>query len=84
MLLFEMTTASLSQANPILESGKFAQLLDPSLEADDSSNDLIEKLLLAATLCIKRAPHDRPQIGLVSYIYLLSSPSLLSLHCFGG
>ncbi|KAH0892541.1 hypothetical protein HID58_054970 [Brassica napus] len=52
-------------ANPILESGKFAQLLDPSLEADDSSNDLIEKLLLAATLCIKRAPHDRPQIGLV-------------------
>ncbi|KAJ0228664.1 Protein kinase domain-containing protein, partial [Hirschfeldia incana] len=52
-------------ANPILESGKFAQLLDPSLEADDSSNDLIEKLLLAATLCIKRAPHDRPQIGIV-------------------
>ncbi|KAJ4897322.1 Protein kinase protein with adenine nucleotide alpha hydrolases-like domain [Raphanus sativus] len=52
-------------ANPILESGKFAQLLDPSLEADDSSKDLIEKLLLAATLCIKRAPHDRPQIGLV-------------------
>ncbi|KAF8118489.1 hypothetical protein N665_0005s0246 [Sinapis alba] len=52
-------------ANPILESGKFAQLLDPSLEADDSSNDLIEKLLLAATLCIKRSPHDRPQISLV-------------------
>ncbi|CAH8346269.1 unnamed protein product [Eruca vesicaria subsp. sativa] len=52
-------------ANPILESGKFAQLLDPSLEADDSSNDLIEKLLLAATLCIKRSPQDRPQMGLV-------------------
>lgn len=51
-------------ANPILDSGKFAQLLDPSLE-NDNSNDLIEKLLLAATLCIKRTPHDRPQIGLV-------------------
>ncbi|CAH2043599.1 unnamed protein product [Thlaspi arvense] len=51
-------------ANPILESGKFAQLLDPSLEADNN-NDLIEKLLLAATLCIKRTPCDRPQIGLV-------------------
>ncbi|KAL1204051.1 Protein kinase STUNTED [Cardamine amara subsp. amara] len=51
-------------ANPILESGKFAQLLDPSL-GNDNSNDLIEKLLLAATLCIKRTPQDRPQIGLV-------------------
>ncbi|CAH8280732.1 unnamed protein product [Arabidopsis lyrata] len=51
-------------ANPILESGKFAQLLDPSLE-NDNSNDLVEKLLLAATLCIKRTPHERPQIGLV-------------------
>ncbi|KAL0692000.1 hypothetical protein Bca4012_059180 [Brassica carinata] len=52
------------QANPILESGKFAQLLDPNLETENS-NDLIEKLLLAATLCIKRAPHDRPQMSLV-------------------
>uniref|UniRef100_A0A1J3GB74 Proline-rich receptor-like protein kinase PERK13 n=1 Tax=Noccaea caerulescens TaxID=107243 RepID=A0A1J3GB74_NOCCA len=52
-------------ANPILESGKFAQLLDPKLVETDNSNDLIEKLLLAATLCIKRAPHDRPQIGVV-------------------
>ncbi|KAG2301058.1 hypothetical protein Bca52824_029709 [Brassica carinata] len=51
-------------ANPILESGKFAQLLDPNLETENS-NDLIEKLLLAATLCIKRAPHDRPQMSLV-------------------
>ncbi|ESQ31511.1 hypothetical protein EUTSA_v10003727mg [Eutrema salsugineum] len=51
-------------ANPILESGKFAQLMDPNLETDNS-NDLVEKLLLAATLCIKRAPHDRPQISLV-------------------
>ncbi|KAF3536598.1 hypothetical protein F2Q69_00025403 [Brassica cretica] len=51
-------------ANPILESGKFAQLLDPSLETDNN-NELIEKLLLAATLCIKRAPHDRPQMSLV-------------------
>ncbi|CAN8264473.1 unnamed protein product [Cochlearia groenlandica] len=51
-------------ANPILESGKFAHLLDPNLEADNR-NDLIEKLLLAATLCIKRAAQDRPQMGLV-------------------
>ncbi|KAH0845262.1 hypothetical protein HID58_091872 [Brassica napus] len=51
-------------ANPILESGKFTHLLDPSLETDNS-NDLIEKLLLAATLCIKRSPNDRPQMSLV-------------------
>ncbi|XP_009130425.1 proline-rich receptor-like protein kinase PERK13 isoform X1 [Brassica rapa] len=51
-------------ANPILESGKFSQLLDPSLETDNN-NELIEKLLLAATLCIKRSPNDRPQMSLV-------------------
>ena len=70
-----------SQANPILESGKFAQLLDPSLETDNN-NELIEKLLLAATLCIKRAPHDRPQMSLVSYAYIFYLLNLSLSLCF--
>ncbi|XP_010521198.1 PREDICTED: receptor-like kinase LIP2 [Tarenaya hassleriana] len=51
-------------AKPILESGKFSQLLDPNLESNEN-NELIEKMVLAATLCIRRTPHARPQISLV-------------------
>ncbi|KAG2716163.1 hypothetical protein I3760_03G110900 [Carya illinoinensis] len=52
-------------ARPILNSGKFPQLLDPSLE-NDYDNDQIERMVLAATLCIRREPILRPQISLVS------------------
>ncbi|KAJ4839362.1 hypothetical protein Tsubulata_043159 [Turnera subulata] len=51
-------------AMPILEGGKASQLLDPHLEADYDDNQ-IERMILAATLCIRRSPKLRPQISLV-------------------
>lgn len=56
---------ALSQASPILNSGKVLQLLDPSL-GDNYDHEEMEKMVLAATLCIKRAPKARPQMSLVS------------------
>ncbi|GAB4855702.1 hypothetical protein Ancab_024344 [Ancistrocladus abbreviatus] len=49
-------------ASPILKDGKISQLLDPSL-GSDYDQDLIERMVLAATLCIHREPHFRPQIS---------------------
>ncbi|KAF5457876.1 hypothetical protein F2P56_021950 [Juglans regia] len=51
-------------AKPILDSGKVSQLLDPSL-GSDYDHDQIERMALAATLCIRREPRLRPQISLV-------------------
>ncbi|KAL9393462.1 hypothetical protein Peur_012747 [Populus x canadensis] len=50
-------------AKPILEGGKVSQLL-PRLggEYDD---DHIERMVLAATLCLRRSPKWRPQMSLV-------------------
>ncbi|KAI3685579.1 hypothetical protein L6452_34827 [Arctium lappa] len=51
-------------AKPILSSGKFARLLDPSL-GDDYDFDQMERMALASTLCIRRAPRARPQMTTV-------------------
>ncbi|XVF64488.1 hypothetical protein PTKIN_Ptkin09bG0173700 [Pterospermum kingtungense] len=51
-------------AKPILIGGKFSQLLDPSL-GDDYDGDQMERMVLAATLCIRRAPRARPQMSVV-------------------
>ncbi|XP_058089838.1 protein kinase STUNTED-like [Magnolia sinica] len=51
-------------AKPILQSGKTMQLLDPSL-GDKYDNNQMEKIVLAASLCIRRAPQLRPRIGLI-------------------
>ncbi|KAL8110322.1 hypothetical protein AgCh_026158 [Apium graveolens] len=48
-------------ARPILNEGKFVQILDPSLDTDYDC-DLMERMVLAATLCIRRSPRARPQI----------------------
>ncbi|KAG5036211.1 putative receptor-like serine/threonine-protein kinase [Glycine soja] len=52
-------------ATPILNSGKVLQLLDPSL-GENYDHGEMEKMVLAATLCIKRAPRARPQMSLIS------------------
>lgn len=52
-------------ASPILNSGKVSQLLDPSL-GDSYDLDEMERMVLAATRCIIRAPRARPQMSLVS------------------
>ncbi|XP_059631737.1 protein kinase STUNTED-like [Cornus florida] len=51
-------------AKPILNGGKVAQLLDPSL-GNNYDRDQLEIMVLAATLCIRRAPRARPQMSLV-------------------
>ncbi|KAG6605338.1 Proline-rich receptor-like protein kinase PERK1, partial [Cucurbita argyrosperma subsp. sororia] len=51
-------------AKPILMEGKVSQLLDPRL-GSDYNHDQIGRMILAATLCIRRAPRHRPQISLV-------------------
>ncbi|KAK7320965.1 hypothetical protein VNO77_30968 [Canavalia gladiata] len=52
-------------ASPILNSGKVSQLLDPSL-GDKYDHEEMERMVLAATLCIRRAPRARPQMSLIS------------------
>lgn len=55
----------LLQATSVLKSGKISQLLDPSL-GSEYNNCQIKRMVLAATLCIRRVPRLRPQIGVVS------------------
>ncbi|CAL0305487.1 unnamed protein product [Lupinus luteus] len=54
-------------ASPILDSGKVLQLLDPSF-GDNYDHEEMERIVLAATLCIRRDPKARPQMSLISKI----------------
>lgn len=51
-------------AKPILNEGKIPQLLDPSL-GEKYDTVQIERMVLAATLCIRRSPRARPGMNLV-------------------
>lgn len=51
-------------AKPILEGGKVSQLLDPHL-GSEYDDDHIERMVLAAALCIRRSPRCRPQMSLI-------------------
>ncbi|KAJ0026406.1 hypothetical protein Pint_08089 [Pistacia integerrima] len=51
-------------AKPVLNSGKVTQLLDPTL-GNNYDHDQMERMVLAAILCIRRAPRARPQMNLV-------------------
>ena len=53
------------QATSILKDEKLSQLLDPRL-GSNYDHDQIERMVLAATLCIRREPQTRPRIGNVS------------------
>lgn len=52
------------QAKKILQDGKFKQLVDPCL-GTDYSDDQMERMILAASLCIRRAHRSRPTIATV-------------------
>ncbi|OIT30051.1 PREDICTED: probable receptor-like serine/threonine-protein kinase At5g57670 [Nicotiana attenuata] len=52
-------------AKPILTCGKYTQLLDPQLSSD-YDREQVESMVLAAALCIRRAPRARPQMSIVS------------------
>ncbi|XP_038705436.1 probable receptor-like protein kinase At3g17420 isoform X2 [Tripterygium wilfordii] len=51
-------------ARPILKDGKITRLLDPRL-SDSYDFGQIERMVLAASLCIRRSPKSRPQIRIV-------------------
>lgn len=51
-------------AKPILNGGKVSQLLDPSL-GNNYNQGQVERMILAATLCIRHAPRTRPQMSFV-------------------
>lgn len=51
-------------AKEILKGGKFVDLLDSSLVVS-YDHDQLEKMVLAAILCIRRSPQFRPQISTV-------------------
>ncbi|KAK4264708.1 hypothetical protein QN277_025846 [Acacia crassicarpa] len=50
-------------ARPILKDGKLSQLLDSSL--GDPDHGLIDRMVLAAILCLRRSPKCRPQISII-------------------
>ncbi|GKC22778.1 probable receptor-like serine/threonine-protein kinase, partial [Tanacetum coccineum] len=54
------------RAKPILNSGKFSQLLDQSL-GNNYDADQMERMTLAFTLCIRRAPRARPHMSSVGH-----------------
>ncbi|KAI3821315.1 hypothetical protein L1987_08880 [Smallanthus sonchifolius] len=51
-------------AKPILSSGKYSQLLDQNF-GNNFDADQMERMALAATLCIRRAPRARPHMNSV-------------------
>ncbi|CAN8234253.1 unnamed protein product [Cochlearia groenlandica] len=53
-------------AKPILDDGKYSQLFDPSLCDNNKNNsDQMQRMALAATLCIRRNPQARPKMSIV-------------------
>jgi hypothetical protein len=64
-----------------LQEGKVGQLLDPSLSTE-SYADQIERLILAASLCIRRAPQSRPHITMVKSFLLNGIVALIMVHEF--
>ncbi|GJX74175.1 probable receptor-like serine/threonine-protein kinase, partial [Tanacetum coccineum] len=64
------------RAKPILNSGKFSQLLDQSL-GNNYDADQMERMTLAFTLCIRRAPRARPHMSSVAYVLEVGLPNLL-------
>ncbi|KAK9740981.1 hypothetical protein RND81_03G074600 [Saponaria officinalis] len=51
-------------AKPILNGGKVSKLLDPRM-GSNYNRDQIERMVLAANLCIRRAPRARPHMSLI-------------------
>ncbi|KAJ6681597.1 hypothetical protein OIU74_019972 [Salix koriyanagi] len=58
------TATPLMLAKPLLNGGKVSQLLDPIL-GDSFDRDQMERMVLAATLCVRHSPRARPPMSLV-------------------
>ncbi|KAJ1274916.1 hypothetical protein BS78_05G096000 [Paspalum vaginatum] len=51
-------------ANSVIQGGKLTQLVDPNLPTEGHTDE-VERMTLAASLCISQAPQNRPQIDVV-------------------
>ncbi|PKA46957.1 Receptor-like cytosolic serine/threonine-protein kinase RBK1 [Apostasia shenzhenica] len=56
-------------AKPILQSGKLDELVDPLLGDNYNKNEM-ERMSLAASLCVRHAPQARPCISLILKLLL--------------
>ena len=81
-LLIVFNLLIILQANSVLKSGKVSELLDPSLDSRDSDQEKTERMVLAATLCIRRAPRLRPCISVVSFLPRQTFISPTCYHCY--
>ncbi|KAF7071379.1 hypothetical protein CFC21_076707, partial [Triticum aestivum] len=59
-------------ANSVVQGGKLTELVDPSLPTDGDNAGEMERIALAAALCIRRAPHVRPSMANVRFIIAIS------------
>ncbi|KAM3255531.1 hypothetical protein ACQJBY_048648 [Aegilops geniculata] len=50
-------------ANSVVQGGKLTELVDPSLPTDGDNAGEMERMALAAALCIRRAPQGRPSMA---------------------
>jgi serine/threonine protein kinase len=55
-------------ANSIIQGGKLTQLVDPNLPTEDHANK-VERMTLAASLCIRPTPQRRPHIAVVRFCF---------------
>ena len=59
-----MQGSDYNQANPILHGGKAKELVDPCL-SNEYDSDQLERMILASSLCIRRAARSRPRMSIV-------------------
>ncbi|CAI9102878.1 OLC1v1001238C2 [Oldenlandia corymbosa var. corymbosa] len=65
-------------AKQILKEGKVCDLLDSSLK-NSYDSDQIDKMVLAASLCIRRCAQSRPSVGIVRHFCILQGIVFLSV-----
>jgi hypothetical protein len=72
-LYFErLVIVCLMQANSIIQGGKLTQLVDPYLPTQGHTDE-VEKMTLAASLCIRQAPQNCPQMDAVCFLLTLQT-----------
>jgi hypothetical protein len=79
-----LMVACLMQANSIIQGGKLTQLVDPNLPTEGHTDE-VEKMTLAASLCIRQAPQNRPQMDVVGFLCFLDAhlQLLMQFYLFG-
>jgi hypothetical protein len=55
-----------------MQGGKLTQLVDPYLPTEGHTDE-VEKMTFAASLCIRQAPQNRPQMDVVSFLCFLDA-----------